>query len=255
MPITHPGRRTDGRQTAEAVLQAAGHVFAVKGFDRATSKEICARAEANSAAVNYHFGGFEALYDAVLLRAHERVLSWEDLAAIAASDVVPADKIKRLIAIHLEALLGMGSHAWELRVVSRELVSPSPALLRLHAQQMRPRMLTLDIIVAEVMGLPVDDPAVRQAAFCTMTPSLMLLIGAPGMIHTITGSDRADAADLPALVEALAAYALAGIKALGALAQSAGRSEKPGDTPTSPLPAKECEKDPRQLAGEGKRSH
>jgi AcrR family transcriptional regulator len=246
MKITHPGRRNDGRQTAEAVLQAAGHIFAVKGFDRATSKEICALAEANGAAVNYHFGGFEALYDAVLLRAHERVLSWEDLAAIAASDIVPAEKIRRLIALHLDALLGLGSHAWELRVVSRELVAPSPALLRLHAQQMRPRMLTIDTIVAEIMGVPVDDPLVRQAAFCTMTPSLMLLIGSPGMVHTITGSDRTDAADLPILVEALTEYALAGIKALGRLARSRGRTEQSAIAHAPLMGSEGCEIDPQK---------
>lgn len=234
MQITRPGRRTDGRQTAEAVLQAAGQVFASKGFDRATSKEICVLAGANGAAVNYHFGGFEALYDAVLLRAHERVLSWENLAAVAASDAAPGDKIRQLIALHMDALIGLGSHAWELRVVSRELVSPSPALLRLHAQQMSPRMLTIDLIVAEIMGAPVDSPAVRQAAFCTMTPSLMLLTGPPAMIHAIAGSGATDAVDLRALVDALAAYALAGIKALGALDQSGRRTEEDETTHLSP---------------------
>jgi TetR/AcrR family transcriptional regulator, regulator of cefoperazone and chloramphenicol sensitivity len=241
MPITHAGQRTDGRQTAEAVLQAAGRVFAEKGYDRATSKEICALAKANRAAVNYHFGGFDALYDAVLLRAHERVLSWVDLAAIAASPMAPGDKIKRLIELHMDALLGLGSHAWELRVVSRELVAPSPALLRLHANHMRSRMTTIDVIIAEIMGVPVDTPLVRQAAFCTMTPSLMLLIGSPGMVHTIAGSERADAADLPALVEVLAAYALAGIKALGALARSDSRTEETETTHTSPRRGKDCD--------------
>ena len=163
--------------------QAAGHVFAEKGFDRATSKEICARAGANGAAVNYHFGGFEALYGAVVLRAHERILSCDDLAAIAASETKAAEKIKRIIALHLDALLGLGTHAWELRVVSREIVSPTPALLRIDAQRLSP----IDSIVAEIMDVPVDNPIVRQAAFCTMTPSLMLLISSPGMIDTVTG--------------------------------------------------------------------
>jgi hypothetical protein len=107
-------------------------------------------------------------------------------------------------------------------------------------------MLTIDTIVAEIMGVPVDDPLVRQAAFCTMTPSLMLLIGSPGMVHTITGSDRTDAGDLALLVEALTAYALAGIKALGALARSGSRMEQSETAPASPVGSEDREIDPRK---------
>lgn len=228
MPQLPPGRRTDGRGTAEVVLQAAGEVFAEKGLDRATSKEICARAGTNSAAVNYYFAGFDALYDAVLLRAHERVMGWADMAQIAASTGSPAEKVRQLIGLHLNAMLGLGPHAWELRVVSRELISPSPALLRMRDEQMAPRMLMIDRIVAEAMDLPIDDPAVRQAAFCTMTPSLMLLTGSPAMLSTITGSNQPEPADMAALTDRLARYAMGGIEALGVLVRQESKPTKPG---------------------------
>ena len=52
--------------TRERLLEAAGEVFAQKGFREATIREICARAGANIAAINYHFGGKERLYAEVL---------------------------------------------------------------------------------------------------------------------------------------------------------------------------------------------
>ena len=47
--------------TRQRVLEAAGEVFAERGFRAATVREICQRAKANLAAVNYHFGDKERL--------------------------------------------------------------------------------------------------------------------------------------------------------------------------------------------------
>lgn len=231
MPIASPGRRPDGRVTAEAVLQAAGEVFAEKGPDRATSKEICARAGASAAAVNYYFGGIGPLYDAVLARAHERMLAAGDLAALADAAIPPAEKIRRLIALHLDALFGLGPHAWEIRVINRELIAPSPALLRFRKRQVAPRIQLIQRIVAEAMALPADHPAVNQAGFCTLAPCVALLTGPPGLLRDVTGSDQPGPAALPALAERLAVFAMGGIQAL---AEAVRQTQRGRPAPAGP---------------------
>ena len=58
------------QETRNRLLNAAGEVFAEKGFKSATVRAICDRAGANIAAVNYHFGDKEHLYSEVLRFAH-----------------------------------------------------------------------------------------------------------------------------------------------------------------------------------------
>ena len=52
--------------TKEKLFCAAINVFAEKGFDGATVRDICFRVGANVAAVNYYFGGKESLYRSIL---------------------------------------------------------------------------------------------------------------------------------------------------------------------------------------------
>jgi len=57
--------------TKNRLIQAAAPIFAAKGYRETTVAEICEKAEANIAAVNYHFGDKESLYDAVWRHAFE----------------------------------------------------------------------------------------------------------------------------------------------------------------------------------------
>ena len=65
----------DLESTPDRVIEAAGHEFADKGFDQATVRDICQRAGANLAAVNYHFGDKHKLYVAAVTTAHRWILS------------------------------------------------------------------------------------------------------------------------------------------------------------------------------------
>ena len=53
--------------TRERLLCAAREVFAARGVKEATVRDICALAQANVAAVNYHYGGKDRLFMACLL--------------------------------------------------------------------------------------------------------------------------------------------------------------------------------------------
>ena len=64
-----------GNQAKDALFEAAFDVFAERGYAGASVREICARANANVAALNYHWGSKDALWLAVAERCGERFLA------------------------------------------------------------------------------------------------------------------------------------------------------------------------------------
>src|SRR6516164_6640152 len=76
-------QRPDGEATRLHLIETAGQVFAERGLAEATSKEICERAGVPLASVNYHFGSRDGLYEAVLIAAHQQLISLDALMALA----------------------------------------------------------------------------------------------------------------------------------------------------------------------------
>src|SRR5271155_6227458 len=98
--------------TREHLLEAAGHVFAKKGFERSTAKEICERVGTNAAAVNYHFGGIEALYAAVLDEARNRILSVRAIELAVEGKTDPRAKLEAALGGTVQTLLGPAASSW-----------------------------------------------------------------------------------------------------------------------------------------------
>lgn len=55
-----------GSRTRERILNVAGELFAEKGFGETTVRDICAEADVNLSAINYHFRDKENLFSEVI---------------------------------------------------------------------------------------------------------------------------------------------------------------------------------------------
>ena len=70
-PLAPPRELTTPMDSTKArILEAAGNVFAQKGFEAGTVREICQLADVNLAAINYHFGDKRRLYLAAVSHAY-----------------------------------------------------------------------------------------------------------------------------------------------------------------------------------------
>ncbi len=203
--------RSDGVETRAQILQVAGRLFAEKGFERTTSREICQAAGANMAAVNYHFGSREGLYEAVLVEAHGQLVRLDDLAAIGRVGDAPQARLRAVIRL-LAQRASVQEVPWGLRILVHEMmVAPSPHMAVLMRKAVLPKIQIMMSIVAEVLGLPADHPAVQRSLALVVLPCIMMTIVPRELFRQVVPAVHDDA---QGLVDDMTRYALAGLEAV-----------------------------------------
>jgi AcrR family transcriptional regulator len=208
------GRREDGAATKADILEAAGEVFAEKGFDRATGKEIAERAGTNSAAVNYYYGGIDGLHAEVLVEAHRRLVTYDALRALAEAPGDPADKLRMIIRLVVTTVTGPAS--WPLRVLSREVLAPSSAFAVLREREILPKKRIVTGIIAEILRLPHDHDAVARCALSVVAPFVVMLVGDRQVLGQIFPGLASGPAGIEGIVAHFQRFAFGGIAAVAA---------------------------------------
>lgn len=204
--------RTDGQATRQLLLETAGRIFAQRGFAAVTSKEITEHAGVPAASVNYHFGSREALYEAVLVEAHNHMIDLDKLAASTAEIADPREKLRALLGQLLHVALGK-SGPWGFQVMLREVMSPSPALPTIAQKAIRPKADFFLGLVGGVLGLPPEHPAVQRGVMLTILPCLVAILAPKDTLKTLL---PAALSDEKAFIDDFATYALSGLDAIAA---------------------------------------
>ena len=147
--------------TRQRLLQAATEVFAEKGYEASTIREICGKANANVALVNYHFGDKMELYSEVLTTAFRPPEGTPKPEL--PSD--PEEGIRKIIRAMLDKALDQSDQAnLRYRLMLHEYAHPSSATPKVVELTLRPVYDILRKLVGQVANI---DPDSDKARMCT----------------------------------------------------------------------------------------
>ena len=206
-------------ETRDRLLEAAGREFAAHGFEGATVRAICDRAGVNLAAVNYHFGDKERLYEAVVMRAHEARARFEPGPA-----GEPAGAALRRFVHHFlrQAVFGP-KDPWHQAVVMREIARPSAVSDRLVREAFRPQYEALRAIL-RVLAPGADDRRLDALGFSVIGQCLHYKLGAV-VSERVVGAEAFAALDLDYLVDHITRFTLAALGAAGPIGAGGSQGE------------------------------
>ncbi len=205
--------REDAARTRKNLLDAAGRIFAEKGYRDATIAEICGQAGANVASVNYHFGNKENLYVEAWRRAFLDSLAAHPPDGGMGDDAPPEMRLRAHVTATIRRLADKNNR--EFMFVQREFANPTGLLEEVMKKAIHPLQKRTEGLVRELLGPGCSDADVRFCEISVISQCINPIIvkrkhegsnagrGGPPVIR-----------DTDAYADHVAAFSLAGLRAV-----------------------------------------
>ena len=205
-------------ETRTRILDAAEELFMQHGFEGASMRLLTAKAGANLAAVNYHFGSKDALIEAVFRRRLDpmnagRVAELDRLEKDAGGRALAPEQIIRAF---IGASLRMIEDAKNggrnfIRLLGRTYTDPQKHIRSLIGQLYAPAMERFKIAFERSLPQMPRDELIWRMHF--MFGTLAYTLAATDTVQLIAGCKPEDRYDARLLEARLTAFLLAGLQA------------------------------------------
>ena len=201
--------------TRERILDEAEALFALKGYDAVSVREITGAANCNLAAVNYHFGNKRNLYLEVfrsrwLPRASRIKKSFQDFLK-ATDQPTPSAVVQSLARAFLEGPFSEEERKRHHQLISSELAQPTEAFEMVADEALRP---LFDSLIEDLRCVLPDDIEEEKLVLniCSMFAMVLYFNFARSLISNFTGCDY-DADFKGRLVDHIVEFSINGLGA------------------------------------------
>lgn len=223
---------TDVADAKSRILQAAVRLFAERGIEGVSLRELTAEAEVNVAAVNYHFGSRsgleEAVFEDVAKHVNRQRLATLKAVLKAASDAETPPTLEAIVDAFIEPYLGESAGnvgALLARLILKHRQTPTELTKRLIKDHFDP--MARKFIDALVLANPGIERSEFVWRYMFMTSAVVLTATDRKKNNRVAAisSGRQDAADTQALRASLMSFLVGGLAAPGAVSgRQANRS-------------------------------
>lgn len=202
---------TKKKPPQEKLLAAACEIFMDKGFRGTTVAEICARAGTNIAAVNYYFGGKEALYQEAWRHCLTESMRRHPPDGGVSLDAAPEERLRGRMKALMRRIADPANK--DFLISQMEMVNPTGLLEEVMRKELIPLREETLAVVRELLGPDADEQRVVFCEACLVSMCVHPLL----MQRVRQKTKKAEAPmfvnDLEAFAEHVVRFALAGLRA------------------------------------------
>lgn len=197
--------------TQHKLLIAACEVFAENGFKNTTVRDICTRADVNVAAVNYHFGSKEKLYEAVWEYSNRMAVQKRMQEFDFTKDASPEKRLRLFVRSLLDNILNQDRPEWDFRIVAHEMIEPTVVFDKIIDRMIRPSFLFLRDLVKEILGENLPEEKVKRCSLSIVGQCLYYRFANP-VVRQLLPEQQYDEKGLEELADHITEFSLAALK-------------------------------------------
>lgn len=161
--------RPGGGDSRARILASAGKLFAARGYNGVSMRELAQAAKVNLGAINYHFGGKRKLYHETVRRLIEDIgpvfgpiigRLREQMSQAHGDRVALATCVTDFIEGMFTAVLGTRSMRWQMAFLLREFYQPSREFRFILEERISPMHDTVGALLAMILDRDPQDPEI-----------------------------------------------------------------------------------------------
>lgn len=211
-----PRRRAASRRalaTAASLLDAAERLFAERGYDGASVRDIAAAAGAQIASVSFHHGGKETLFERVIERRASELAALRLGALAAARQENGPLSLEAVLSAFVRPYLAKAAADAQWLAYAR-LVAMVSADMRWQSISRRCFDPTAGVFIDEIAALfPHTNKSTVAATFVFSVSAMLSVSTSRWRIGALAGTDGEGSASIDALADPLVRFCAAGIRA------------------------------------------
>ena len=207
-------QRKSGIDTREKLLRAASAVFADKNYRDATIAEICEKAGANIAAINYHFNDKETLYREAWRYALAESIKVYPPDGGVRDDDTPEERLRGQINSLLHRIADEGNK--EFLIAQKEFVNPTGLLEEVIRKELQPLHERTEALVGALLGPEALETDIKYCAISIISQCVNPIVAKR---QKTTGRDKMTDSppgieDIDSFTHHVTRFSLAGIAAI-----------------------------------------
>jgi AcrR family transcriptional regulator len=204
-------QRKSGINTREKLLRAASAVFADKNYRDATIAEICEKAEANIAAINYHFNDKETLYREAWRYALAESIKVHPPDGGVRDDDTAEERLRGQINSLLHRIADEDNK--EFLIAQKEFVNPTGLLEEVIRKELQPLHERTEALVGALLGPEALETDIKYCAISIINQCVNPIVAKR---QKTTGRDKMTDSppgieDIDSFAHHVARFSLAGI--------------------------------------------
>lgn len=177
------------KKTKEKLLQTATKLFAERGIDGVSTRDLAKLSNVNLCSINYYFGSKQSLYDAVLDDVIEKISAFtlNKQIPLQAQNLPPEEEFDAFISNMVDFLCSDKISGAQAELLIKEMIQPTTAYNKLYQTVIEPLHKRMTALLMKITGL--DEHSAILQIHCIMGQIVMFKVHKSALLRRLNIND------------------------------------------------------------------